>query len=129
MSTTPEQLTFAIVINAGSGRREVSAARDEIAALLDAAGRRHRFFPIDGERDIKSVVREAAAYAQASGGALVAAGGDGTINGVAATAWKEDLAMGVLPQGTFNFFGRTHGIPGDTREATKALSRATTCQR
>jgi diacylglycerol kinase family enzyme len=125
MSTPTEPLSFAIVMNAGSGHGEADAARDEIAAILDAAGRAHRFFPIDGTRDIKEVVREAAAHAKACNGALVAAGGDGTINCVAGTAWKEDLVMGVLPQGTFNFFGRTHGIPSETRDATEALLRAT----
>ncbi|WP_089978206.1 diacylglycerol kinase family protein [Luteibacter sp. UNCMF331Sha3.1] len=119
--------SFAIVMNAGSGSREAEAARDEIASILDAAGRRHRFFLIDGSRDIKDVVRDAAAHAKAEGGAIVAAGGDGTINCVAGTAWEEDLPMGVLPQGTFNFFGRTHGIPTETREATEALLRASLC--
>lgn len=119
--------SFAIVMNTGSGSRETEEARDEIASILDAAGRPHRFFPIDGSRDIKAVVREAAAHAKAEGGVIVAAGGDGTINCVAGTAWEEDLPMGVLPQGTFNFFGRTHGIPTETREATEALLRATLC--
>jgi diacylglycerol kinase family enzyme len=27
----------------------------------------------------------------------------------------------VLPQGTFNYFSRTHGIPLDTTDATRAL--------
>lgn len=117
--------SFAIVINTGSGSREADEAQAEIASVLDAAGRTHRFFPIGGSRDIKTVVREAAAYAKAEGGAIVAAGGDGTINCVAGTAWEEDLVMGVLPQGTFNFVGRTHGIPTETREAAEALVRAT----
>jgi diacylglycerol kinase family enzyme len=125
MPDTPDTLPFAIVMNAGSGHGAAAEAREEMAAVLDAAGRPHRFFLIDGEREIVDVVRDAAAHAKAQGGALVAAGGDGTINCVAAAAWKEDLTMGVLPQGTFNFFGRTHGIPSDTREATEALLRGT----
>jgi diacylglycerol kinase family enzyme len=32
--------------------------------------------------------------------------------------------FGVLPQGTFNYFGRTHGIPEDLAEAVRALLRA-----
>ena len=60
-------------------------------------------------------------------GVLIAAGGDGTINCVASAAWADNLVMGVLPQGTFNFVGRTHGIPLDTREAAEALVRATPC--
>lgn len=121
----PNELSFAIVMNAGSGKQDAELARQEIAAILDAAGRPHRFFLVEGDRDIKDVVREAAAHAKSSGGAIVAAGGDGTINCVAGTAWNESLPMGVLPQGTFNFVGRTHGIPTDTRGATETLLRAT----
>ena len=32
--------------------------------------------------------------------------------------------FGVLPQGTFNYFGRTHGIPEDLADAVRALLRA-----
>ena len=31
--------------------------------------------------------------------------------------------MGVVPQGTYNYFARTHGIPADTAEAAQALLR------
>jgi diacylglycerol kinase family enzyme len=120
-------LPFAIVMNVGSGHQDAAIAREEIASVLDAAGRPHHFFLFDGEGDIADVVRDAIAHAKTSGGAVVAAGGDGTINVVAAAAWREQLPMGVLPQGTFNFVGRTHGIPTGTREATQALLRATIC--
>jgi diacylglycerol kinase family enzyme len=116
---------FAVVMNVGSGHGDAAIAREEIASILSAAGRSHRFFLFDGDGDIDGVVRDAVAYAKASGGAVVGAGGDGTINCVATAAWLEQLPMGVLPQGTFNFVGRTHGIPTDTRGATQALLRAT----
>ncbi|MET0934576.1 MAG: diacylglycerol kinase family protein [Luteibacter sp.] len=118
-------LSFAIVMNAGSGHQDAAIAREEIASILDAAGRRHAFFLVDGTRDITDVVRDAIAWAREAGGAVVAAGGDGTINCVAGAAWREQLPMGVLPQGTFNFVGRTHGIPTDTRGATEALLKGT----
>lgn len=117
----PDAPPLAIVMNAGSGRRDAETARETIRALLDAAGRPHRFFLIDENHPIDDVVREAVTHAKAENGALVAAGGDGTINCVAGAAWREELPMGVLPQGTFNFFGRTHGISADPAEATQAL--------
>jgi hypothetical protein len=55
---------------------------------------------------------------------VVAAGGDGTINTVAHEAVRQGCLFGVLPQGTFNYFGRTHGIPEDLAEAVRALLRA-----
>lgn len=54
-------------------------------------------------------------------GVVVAAGGDGTLNTVAQAALELNCKFGVIPQGTFNYFGRAHGIPGDTAEAARAL--------
>lgn len=56
--------------------------------------------------------------------AVIAVGGDGTINSVAQAAHAQGCAMGVMPQGTFNYFARTHGIPNDPAEAVQALLRA-----
>jgi diacylglycerol kinase family enzyme len=59
--------------------------------------------------------------ARQHGGAVVAAGGDGTINTVAQAALAAGCPMGVIPQGTFNYFSRTHGIPLDTEAAVRSL--------
>jgi diacylglycerol kinase family enzyme len=67
---------------------------------------------------------EMAARAARDGAILVAAGGDGTLNAVAHEAVRQGCVFGVLPQGTFNYFGRTHGIPEDLAEAVHALLRA-----
>ena len=55
---------------------------------------------------------------------MVAVGGDGTLNTVAQAAHAAGCAMGVVPQGTFNYFARTHGIPADPTEAVRLLLRA-----
>jgi diacylglycerol kinase family enzyme len=52
---------------------------------------------------------------------VVAVGGDGTLNSVAQAAHAAGCAMGVVPQGTFNYFARTHGIPFDATDAVNAL--------
>jgi diacylglycerol kinase family enzyme len=62
--------------------------------------------------------------AQQQGGVVVAAGGDGTINSVAQLVLAAGLPFGILPQGTFNYFSRTHGIPSGTAEATRTLLAA-----
>jgi diacylglycerol kinase family enzyme len=54
----------------------------------------------------------------------VVAGGDGSINTVAQATLGSGCPLGVLPQGTFNYFGREHGISSDTAEATRALLTA-----
>lgn len=117
-------LPLFIVLNAGSGRQEVDAARDTIARVLDAAGRRHEIEMVRRGADIPAAATRAAARARAEGGAVVAAGGDGTLNAVAQAAHAAGCPMGVVPQGTFNYFSRTHGIPLETEAATQALLAA-----
>lgn len=52
---------------------------------------------------------------------VVAAGGDGTLNAVARAVFGSGCAFGVLPQGTFSAFSRTHGIPTDIGAAMQVL--------
>jgi diacylglycerol kinase family enzyme len=51
-------------------------------------------------------------------------GGDGTLNAVARAAHAAGRPFGVIPQGTFNYFAREHGISTNAREAAAALLRA-----
>lgn len=120
--TTPPLM---IVINAGSGRNDSEQVRQRIAALLTGAQREHAFFLFDSGADIEQHVKQAGERAAERGGVIVAVGGDGTINAVAGEAIARDIPMGVLPQGTFNFFGRTHGISHDLDEAVANLLHGT----
>lgn len=52
---------------------------------------------------------------------LVAAGGDGTVAGVAHALAGTDVALAVLPLGTFNYFARGLGMPEDPENAAKAI--------
>jgi diacylglycerol kinase family enzyme len=74
--------------------------------------------------DLARVAHQAATRAIATHAAVVAVGGDGTLNTVAQAAHALGCAMGVVPQGTFNYFARTHGIPADATEAVRLLLRA-----
>ncbi|RYF63793.1 MAG: diacylglycerol kinase [Comamonadaceae bacterium] len=110
-----------VVLNAGSGHGEAGDAKSVIEAGCAAAGRECRIFLIDAPDRIPALAREAVDAARAVGGVVVAAGGDGTINAVAQATLGSGCAFGVLPQGTFNYFSRTHGIPSDTAEALQVL--------
>lgn len=112
---------FFIVLNAGSGSESAAEARQVIEEGFAAAGRKHRIFLVDGPGRLQALAREAVERARAVGGVVVAAGGDGTINAVAQATLGSGCAFGVLPQGTFNYFSRTHGIPRDTAEALQVL--------
>ncbi len=112
------------VINASAGSSDADSKRERIEAALQAAGRRgdlHFCTP----QDLARVAREKAHQALSTGTAVVAVGGDGTLNTVAQAAHSTGCAMGVVPQGTFNYFARTHGIPVDPTEAVHLLLRST----
>lgn len=110
-----------IVLNAGSGSESAAEARRVIEEGCTAAGHPHRIFMVDGPGRVQALAREAVERARAVGGVVVAAGGDGTINAVAQATLGSGCAFGVLPQGTFNYFSRTHGIPRDTAQALQVL--------
>ncbi|WP_431127193.1 diacylglycerol/lipid kinase family protein [Variovorax paradoxus] len=110
-----------IVLNAGSGSADAAQIRRVVEEGCAAAGRRHRIFVVDERATLQALAREAVERARAVGGVVVAAGGDGTVNAVAQATLGSGLAFGVLPQGTFNYFSRTHGIPRDTAEALQVL--------
>lgn len=110
-----------IVLNAASGSEDAAEARRVIEEGCAAAGRRLRIFVVDEPGRLQALAREAVERARAAGGVVVAAGGDGTINAVAQATLGSGCAFGVLPQGTFNYFSRTHGIPRDTAQALQIL--------
>jgi diacylglycerol kinase family enzyme len=109
------------VINGGSGRQNVDAARQTIDSTMRLAARKHHIFVIDNVSSLKTTVQKAVDAAKDEGGAVVAVGGDGTINAVATAALASSCLFGAVPQGTFNYFGRTHGIPEDIAAALDDL--------
>ena len=113
-----------IVFNLGSGSGDGASARAAIQQACDAAGRGFEMMDVDAPGKLPALAREAVQRAQKAQGVVVAAGGDGTLNAVAQAVLGSGCAYGVLPQGTFNYFSRTHGIPADTAEALQVLLHA-----
>ncbi|CUI38215.1 diacylglycerol/lipid kinase family protein [Achromobacter xylosoxidans] len=110
-----------IVLNTGSGRGDAQALQDIIRRVLDEAGRRFQLMPVDDPSRLVATAREAVALAREAGGIVVAAGGDGTLNAVAGQVLGQGVPFGILPQGTFNYFGRRYGISQDTEAALRGL--------
>src|SRR4051812_14544256 len=52
---------------------------------------------------------------------IVAAGGDGTVNTVAAAVIDSDKILGILPLGTLNHFARDLKIPFDLEAAAHTI--------
>jgi len=108
------------VINAAAGSRDADMKREVIEAALRTGGRRGDLL-FSRPAGLARVAQEAATQASATRTAVVAVGGDGTLNTVAQAAHAAGCAMGVVPQGTFNYFARTHGIPADPADAVRLL--------
>ena len=53
---------------------------------------------------------------------IVAGGGDGTISAAASIAWRNGVALGVVPAGTMNLFARSLKVPLDIWQALDVLA-------
>lgn len=110
-----------LIINSGSGHDDKAAARALIVERLREAGRRVDIVDIGAGTEIRAACRKIIAAAKAENRLLVAAGGDGTVNAVAAICLEHGAALGIVPLGTFNYFARDMGIPVRTAEAVDLL--------
>lgn len=110
-----------IVFNVGSGHRDTVEEKTTIGNILRESGREFEFLESSGAESIDKLAERAVAQAKARQGVVVAAGGDGTINAVANAVLGSGCPFGVLPQGTFNYFGRDNAISQDSSKATQVL--------
>lgn len=109
-----------VVVNGRSGHSDTDAMCAQIKAVLDAVGRTHEFLIVEPAK-LAATATRAVQSALKQGGIVVAAGGDGTINTVASAVLGSGVPFGILPQGTFNYFGRAHNIPEDPAAAAQVL--------
>jgi diacylglycerol kinase family enzyme len=114
------------VINASAGSSAADAKRQVIETALLAAGRQGNLV-FSEPADLEQVAYQTAAQAVTARTAVVAVGGDGTLNSVAQAAHSLGCPMGVIPQGTFNYFARTHGIPSNPNDAARRLMHWLPC--
>jgi diacylglycerol kinase family enzyme len=111
---------IAVIVNAGAGaalgRPRIAA---EIAGLFAAAGHTAEIIALGERQAPADAVRRAVA-----GGATIiaAAGGDGTVSGVAGAILESRAALGILPLGTLNHFAKDLRLPLDLREAVAVVA-------
>lgn len=111
------------LVNASSGAHDVDAKCAVIQTALATHGRRGDV-RVCSPSELRTAAARAAQAARAQGSAVVAVGGDGSLNTVAQAAHRVGCALGVIPYGTFNYFARTHGIPTDPVLAADMLMKA-----
>lgn len=108
--------TICVLANPKSGRN--SRDRDAIARAMAVFGPSATLRQWRVDEDLDAVVGGLVAEGF---GTIVAAGGDGTVTGVAHALLGTRVALGVLPLGTFNFFARGLGLPEDPESAAQAI--------
>jgi diacylglycerol kinase family enzyme len=112
-----------VFINGASGSKEV----EQLTALLERdipAERRGGIFVAAGPETIADTLQQAIAACVEQRGILTLAGGDGTLNSVLPTVLERQLTIGLIPRGTFNYFGRAHGIATEPEQALAQLLSA-----
>lgn len=117
----PPAIPLAVVMNVRSGHLDSDERLQVVRGALEAAGRMHSLWPVESADSLADAVARARNWALERSGALVAAGGDGTVNTLAQVAFRSQLPVGILPQGTFNYVARSHRIPVELEPSLRSL--------
>jgi diacylglycerol kinase (ATP) len=111
---------LAFVLNPAAQNRRAARARAQLAAALDRRGVRATL----AETEAPGHATRLAAALAADHDAVVAVGGDGTVQEVARGLYGTGAALGVLPFGTGNDFAHALGMPDPFEQALDALLAA-----
>ncbi|MHA7875533.1 diacylglycerol/lipid kinase family protein [Roseivivax sp.] len=114
---------IAVLLNRASGAEDKGDVEARLKKAFAPHGDLFALFAFDKGSELIPECRRAM---REGFGTVVAAGGDGTISGVAQELAGSDHHLGIIPQGTFNFVARGLGIPEDLEEAVALLARGTT---
>ena len=110
---------FAVLLNPSSGGASRSQVREEIERLFADAGIDARIQELTLPGDIRASTR---AVLEDGPEAVVAGGGDGTVNGIASVLAGTATPLAVLPLGTLNHFAKDLGIPLDLPGAVRTIA-------
>lgn len=109
-----------VIINPKSGTTSKEGVADRIARKLSKEGYDISLYTTTGPGDATRVAARAAADGFYG---VLACGGDGTVNEVAAGLCGTQTALGIIPLGSGNGLARHLEIPVDDRAATRVIAR------
>tara|TARA_R110002051_G_scaffold186292_1_gene255736 strand:+ start:122976 stop:123923 length:948 start_codon:yes stop_codon:yes gene_type:complete len=112
---------FFMVMNTGSGSQDAKEIQATVARIMQEANRRYELIAVDDGSELIPAAKKALKLAKEQRGVVVAVGGDGTLNAVSQVVLGSGVPFGILPQGTFNYFGRCYGISQNTEIAARCL--------
>ena len=108
-----------VILNAHAGTVARSAnPQSKIADLFGAAGLNIEIISVAG-KDMSAAAKQAVAKNHET---IVAAGGDGTVNTVAAEVAGTEKTLGVLPLGTLNHFAKDLHLSLDLEGAVRTIA-------
>lgn len=119
-----------VIFNPNASRRRAKARLEAARTALTAVGLGYELYVTESQGAAADVARAAA---QAGYAAVVAAGGDGTVNEVvngllAAAGDGPTVPLGILPLGTGNDFSDMAGLPVDLIAAAQIIAQQRTRQ-
>jgi diacylglycerol kinase family enzyme len=107
-----------VIVNAHAGTAaKFRNLQSRITELFGAAGLNAEIISVGG-KDMSAATQQAVAENHET---IVAAGGDGTVNTVAAKVAGTEKTLGVLPLGTLNHFARDLHLPLDLEGAVRTI--------
>jgi YegS/Rv2252/BmrU family lipid kinase len=112
-------MRVSIVCNPNAGKRAAGGSLRGVMEVLEQAGWSIDVNVTAGPGDATRIAREAVANGM---DAVLAAGGDGTINEVIQSLVGTDTALGYLPFGTVNIWARELAMPLVPERAAEAIS-------
>jgi len=112
-----------VVLNQASGALSIPANREILLGALRDAGLETIVVTVTNGGEIEAAVRP---HLESDCEAVVAAGGDGTVNAVARILAGTGMRLGVIPGGTLNHFAGDLHIPADLAEAVNVLKTGVT---
>ena len=116
---------IAFIINPISGSRETQNAKKKLPKLIMQTLDAEQWLPNITFTEYAGHATELAyQYARMGFDAVVAVGGDGTVNEVARGLKDSQTAMGIIPMGSGNGFARHLNIPIKPQRAIEMLNRS-----
>lgn len=112
------QQRITIVLNSASGRHNSTDQETTYSRAFEHHGCDVRIVRISDYESVEDAARAALSKADHT---LVVAGGDGTICAFASVMLEHDRPFGIIPSGTFNYFGRSLGLPEELEAAVELI--------
>ncbi len=117
---SPSRRVF-VILNPMAGNSRPPVVHEALDEYLEAG--KYEVYETTGRENLPDIV---AGALERGFNFFVAAGGDGTVSGVADALLDTHLPLGILPAGTVNTLARELGIPLDIKEAAALFSNAIT---